>query len=226
MTNIAGLPDRQLRADYASARTGSSNFRRSADDLTVNTSTYEFTGLKGQFAEIPQWNSPSTNSDAPKFSLAFQFRTRRENALLAYSDDGGNLSFIAITLHKRALKVQFKFGRARSVSLTLGLNLNDGVWHTVLVERKYPEVMVTVDDSSKKGSIDAGEGTDLIPESPTYIGGFPENVSITKLALPSLYFERKFAGWMRQITMNEQHVQLGPAMKEVLEVYGECPSTR
>nr|CAB3264446.1 neurexin-3-like [Phallusia mammillata] len=179
--------------------TPSGNSSLIAGDL-VRMTTFHFSGNTGQYAEFPTWKTPIDGNMA----LSFQFRTKLGDAFLMYLDDGDS-SFIAITLYQRSLRLRFKFGLPRTVVLTLGNNMNDNRWHTVQVEKSFPSVRFTVDGNVTSQSV-RGEGQDLISTTPTFFGGLTGGYEISQLALPSVFFENRFSGYVRQISINGKYV--------------------
>lgn len=148
------------------------------------------------YAQFDKWNV------ALNGSLRFEFKTDQPNSLLLYTDDGGTYDFFEIKLVEGALRLRYNLGSGAQI-LTVGRELNDGTWHKVTVRRDGEKTLLTVDDSTQS-KISRGKEFyfgNLATNSDIYIGGMPTwySTKLTRLALPSVIFEPRFGGIIRNL---------------------------
>lgn len=155
-------------------------------------------GSASSYAQFPRWNA------APNASLEFEFKTDQGNGLLLYTDDGGTYDFFELKLVESALRLRYNLGGGAQI-LTVGRDLGDGHWHKVLVARNNENTTLTVDGSSSTSTsrgkeYEFGKST-TGGNSDVYVGGMPGwyNSKLTLLALPSVMFEPRFNGLIRNL---------------------------
>lgn len=148
------------------------------------------------YAQFRKWNV------ALNGSLAFEFKTDQPNGLLLYTDDGGTYDFFEIKLVEGALRLRYNLGGGAQI-ITVGRELSNGQWHKVLIKRNDNRTTLTVDNithstTSKGKEFHFGN---LATNSDVYIGGMPSwyNTKLTRLALPSVIFEPRFSGAVRNL---------------------------
>ena len=155
--------------------------------------------LEGSTTSYAQFRKWSTSANA---SLEFEFRTERPNGVLLYTDDGGYYDFLEIKLVDGTVRLRYNLGGGAEV-MSLGQQLYDGAWHKVGVRRQGPRTTFSVDNLSK-GQVSLGRDHNLgnlTTNSYVYIGGLPPWYSnkLTSLALPSVVFEPRYQGEVRNI---------------------------
>ena len=155
--------------------------------------------LEGSTTSYAQFRKWSASSNA---SLEFEFRTERPNGVLLYTDDGGYYDFLEIKLVDGTVRLRYNLGGGAEV-MSLGQQLYDGEWHKVGVRRQGPRTTFSVDNLSE-GQVSRGRDHNLgnlTTNSYVYIGGLPPWYSnkLTSLALPSVVFEPRYQGEVRNI---------------------------
>lgn len=191
-------------------------------------------GLPASFAKYPPWNA-CTNA-----TFSFEFRTTRANAALMYTDDNGINDFFQVTLTKGKVELSVKIvdDKDGAVRLSKGSSLNDDQWHRVDIKRNRMETTLVVDGAEdRKVAI----GSDFYfgrfnePNNYVYFGGIPlqYHKSLKSLSLPSVIFEPRFAGYIRNVfygnctcrTIRGQFIEgVGVSLepREVCEVRNPC----
>ena len=163
----------------------------------------EFTKTSNTYAKFPKWNA-CINS-----SMSFEFKTTAEEALLMYTDDNGRFDYVEIILVNRRVRLRMNIvdGREGSVEITVGKRLNDNKWHRVEIQRNRMETTLFVDgksDSRVAFGSDFSFGN-LTRNNYVYFGGLPtqyyngDQKKLDTLSLPSVFFEPRFEGSMRNI---------------------------
>ncbi|XP_065225027.1 neurexin 1 isoform X2 [Planococcus citri] len=152
------------------------------------------------YAQFRKWNV------ALNGSLEFEFKTDQPNGLLLYTDDGGTYDFFEIKLVEGALRLRYNLGGGAQI-ITVGRELNDGHWHKVSVKRNDNKTTLTLDDVSQSRTSKGKEFHfgNLATNSDVYIGGMPSwyNTKLTRLALPSVIFEPRFSGSIRNLVYTD-----------------------
>ncbi|KAI4489849.1 hypothetical protein M0804_004031 [Polistes exclamans] len=153
-------------------------------------------GSSTSYAQFRKWNA------ALNGSLEFEFKTEQGNGLLLYTDDGGTYDFFEVKLVESALRLRYNLGGGAQI-VTVGHDLGDGHWHKVQISRSNENTTLTVDGVS---AISTSRGKEfefgkLSSNSDVYVGGMPGwyNSKLTLLALPSVIFEPRFNGFIRNL---------------------------
>lgn len=153
-------------------------------------------GSPTSYAKFRKWHL-TTNG-----SFEFEFKTDEPNGLLMYTDDGGHYDFFELKLVEGVLRLRYNLGSGASV-IAAGKNLNDNKWHKVDVERHENETKLIVDGTKVSKSV---RGVELkfgnySSNSFVYMGGVPAWYAskLHLLALPSVYFEPRFRGHIRNV---------------------------
>ncbi|KAJ8674023.1 hypothetical protein QAD02_005285 [Eretmocerus hayati] len=153
-------------------------------------------GSGSSHARFPKWNA------AANASLELEFKTEQGNGLLLYTDDGGTYDFFELKLVEGQLRLRYNLGGGAQI-LSVGSQLGDSRWHKIIVARNHENTSLTVDgataSSSSRGSdVEFGK---LAGNSDVYVGGMPSWYSskLTLLALPSVIFEPRFVGLIRNL---------------------------
>ncbi|XP_045465239.1 neurexin-1 isoform X1 [Harmonia axyridis] len=153
-------------------------------------------GSTNSYSQFRKWGG-GTNG-----SIEFEFKTDQPNGLLLYTDDGGTYDFFEIKLVEGALRLRYNLGGGAQI-ITVGRDLNDGHWHKVRVQRHEDRTYLTVDGitqmkTSRGKEFNFGRYS---TNSDVYVGGMPTwyNTKLTLLALPSVIFEPRFVGAVRNL---------------------------
>lgn len=168
-------------------------------------------GSSTSYAQFRKWN-PGLNG-----SLELEFKTEQSNGLLLYTDDGGTYDFFELKLVEGALRLRYNLGGGAQI-LTVGRDLADGHWHKVQVKRDVDKTVLTVDGQSQ---VKSSRGKEfyfgrLASNSDVYVGGMPAwyNTKLTLLALPSVIFEPRFGGAVRNLVYSDDESPL-PRRQEI-----------
>ena len=175
-------------------------------------------GSLSSYAQFRKWQA------TPNASLEFDFQTTQPSGVLLYTDDGGYYDFVELKLVEGSVQLRFNFGAGAEV-LTVGRGLNDGRWHRVSLLRAGAATTLAVDDARDavlprppphltmagggghqqraRGTPtpDLALGTNLTSNSFVYVGGLPSwySTKLSSLALPSVVFEPRFRGAVRNL---------------------------
>lgn len=152
--------------------------------------------LDGAYAQFRKWDAAANGT------LRMEFRTRSPNGLLMYTDDGGTYDFFELKMVEGTMRLRYNLGAGAQI-LMAGHDLHDGRWHRAAVERRGPVTALRVDNAT---SAAASAGRELqfgrlASNSAVYVGGMPGwyNGRLTRLALPSVIFEPRFVGAVRNV---------------------------
>ena len=166
-------------------------------------------GTSSSYAQYPKWNA------CINASISFDFRTQggawtnddREE-LLMYVDDGGRYDFIVVTHRKRRVEVALNIvdGTDGHVEIVPDVsNVDDDNWHSVKIQRRRMETIVTVDgrDASRL-SFGSDPYFGRQNNSYVYFGGIPTSFAdnFRLVSLPSAYFQPRFKGEIRNVIYN------------------------
>lgn len=153
-------------------------------------------GSATSYAQFRKWNAGLNGT------LEFEFKTEQGNGLLLYTDDGGTYDFFEVKLVESALRLRYNLGGGAQI-VTVGHDLGDGHWHKVQISRCNENTTLTVDGV---GAVSTSRGKEfefgkLAGNSDVYVGGMPSwyNSKLTLLALPSVIFEPRFNGFIRNL---------------------------
>ncbi|XP_033218337.1 neurexin-3-like [Belonocnema kinseyi] len=153
-------------------------------------------GSATSYAQFRKWNT------ALNGTLEFEFKTEQGNGLLLYTDDGGTYDFFEVKLVESALRLRYNLGGGAQI-VTVGRDLGDSHWHKVQINRNNENTTLNVDgvaatSTSRGKEFEFGK---LSGNSDVYIGGMPSwyNSKLTLLALPSVIFEPRFKGIIRNL---------------------------
>eukprot|EP00095_Tigriopus_kingsejongensis_P012046 maker-scaffold90_size386344-snap-gene-1.15 protein:Tk12046 transcript:maker-scaffold90_size386344-snap-gene-1.15-mRNA-1 annotation:"Neurexin-2-alpha" len=186
--------------------------------------------LEGSFTSYAQFRKWFSSSNT---SIEFEFLSQQPNGLLLYTDDGGYYDFIEIKLVEGSVRLRFNLDREPKV-LTVGRNLNDGrTWHKVIVARNGLETVLVVDQMratavlpkpKRPEDLDFGN---ITMNSYVYVGGVPAwfSTKLSNLALPSVVFEPRFQGAIRNLVYVDEGSESIPRRQEVIAYKGVRAST-
>ncbi|XP_076267809.1 neurexin 1-like isoform X2 [Rhynchophorus ferrugineus] len=164
--------------------------------LVCHARAFALDGSSNSYSQFRKWGG-GTNG-----TLEFEFKTDQPNGLLLYTDDGGTYDFFEIKLVEGALRLRYNLGGGAQI-ITVGKELNDGHWHKVQVQRHDDRTILTVDGVSQMRTSRGKEFNfgKFETNSDVYIGGMPKwyNKKLALLALPSVIFEPRFMGSVRNL---------------------------
>lgn len=177
------------------------------------SSPFTLEGSQNSYAQLRKWNAGLNGT------LQLEFRSTQANGLLVYTDDGGKFDFFELKLVEGALRLRYNLGAGAQI-LTVGRNLSDGHWHNVTIKRSGEQTALTVDHVTVTRASRGKEFSfgNLATNSAVYIGGLPAwySAELTRLALPSVLFEPRYRGDLRNVIYSEAAGQ--PArQQEILE---------
>ena len=157
-------------------------------------------GSLTSYTKFPPWEVSENGS------LQFDFRSRFPDGLLLYMDDGGRYDFIEVKLVDGVARLRFNLGSGTCV-VTLGQGLDDGAWHSLELRRHDARTTFTLDNISETQrccNTDCRFGN-ISRNSDLFIGGLPieYGARLSMLALPSVMFEPRFKGSVRDLVYTE-----------------------
>ncbi|VVC34283.1 Concanavalin A-like lectin/glucanase domain,Laminin G domain [Cinara cedri] len=157
--------------------------------------------LDGTYGQFRKWNAGLNGT------LEMEFKTRSPSGLLMYTDDGGTYDFFELKLVEGTMRLRYNLGAGAQI-LMAGHDLYDGRWHRVAVERRGRVTALTVDNATSTAP-SAGKELQfgrLASNSAVYVGGMPGwyNGRLTRLALPSVIFEPRFSGSVRNLIYTDE----------------------
>lgn len=177
------------------------------------SSAFTLEGSQTSYAQFRKWNAGLNGT------LKLEFRTAQPSGLLVYTDDGGKFDFFELKLVEGALRLRYNLGSGAQI-LTVGRNLSDGQWHNVTIKRAGEQTALTVDHVTVTRASRGKEFSfgSYATNSPVYIGGLPAWYSgeLTRLALPSVLFEPRYRGDLRNLIYSDAPGQAG-RQQEMLE---------
>uniref|UniRef100_T1IME3 Laminin G domain-containing protein n=1 Tax=Strigamia maritima TaxID=126957 RepID=T1IME3_STRMM len=177
------------------------------------TAIFVLEGSPTSYAQFRKWHAGLNGS------LEFEFKTEDANGLLMYTDDGGTFDFFEVKLVEGALRLRFNLGGGASI-LTVGHNLHDNAWHKVSIVREFEETRLVVDKELQSRVSRGNEFYfgNFTTNSYVYMGGMPGWYSskLTQLALPSVIFEPRFRGAIRNVVYANDE---GPAKRQEMIEY-------
>jgi len=168
--------------------------------LTVSSSSAFFTdGTKDSYVQYPRWQA-CLNS-----SISFEFKSWDTDGLLFYTDDGGQYDFFELRLENRKLMLRFKLTKHRGKIVTSDYkDLDDNRWHKVMIQVNQKETILAVDEfkiGAQVSDINFQFGS-LERNNFVFLGGMPALQTpehLQYLALPSVMFENRWSGQMRNL---------------------------
>lgn len=185
------------------------------------TSTLVLDGTYGQFRK---WNAGLNGT------LEMEFKTRTPNGLLMYTDDGGTYDFFELKMVEGTMRLRYNLGAGAQI-LMAGHDLYDGRWHRVTVERRGLVTALSVDNATSTTTAASADKElqfgRLASNSPVYVGGMPGwyNGRLTRLALPSVIFEPRFNGAVRNIVYADDFYPY-PRRQTAIADFGRQPKVR
>ncbi|XP_035900554.1 neurexin-1 isoform X5 [Anopheles stephensi] len=169
--------------------------------LGAGCSGFVLDGSQNSFAQFRKWYTGLNGS------LELEFKTEQPNGLVLYTDDGGTFDFFELKLVEGALRLRYNLGGGAQI-ITVGRDLHDGHWHKVQVMRNDEHTTLTVDGVSQSRS---SRGKEFLfgkfaTNSDVFVGGMPNwyNTKLALLALPSVIFEPRFRGSVRNLVYSDQ----------------------
>ena len=150
------------------------------------------------FLQLPKWISRSNSS------IHFEFQTNQSNALILYIDDGGIFDFFELKLVDGSLRLRYNLGGGAQM-IIVGYRLDNNQWHKVILGRNREITSLSITNLNlTQSKVTRGKDHDfglIDNNSNLFFGGLPNsfNHKMTALSLPSVVFEPKFVGAIRNI---------------------------
>ncbi|XP_067618490.1 neurexin 1 isoform X1 [Eurosta solidaginis] len=162
---------------------------------------FQLDGSQNSFAQFRKWYTGLNGS------LELEFKTEQPNGLVLYTDDGGTYDFFELKLVEGALRLRYNLGGGAHI-ITVGRELHDGHWHRVQVLRNDEQTSLIVDGVSQSSTTKGKEFQfgKFATNSDVYVGGMPNwySTKLALLALPSVIFEPRFRGAIRNLVYADQ----------------------
>ncbi|ELU16319.1 hypothetical protein CAPTEDRAFT_22004, partial [Capitella teleta] len=149
-------------------------------------------GSQISYAKFNPWKPCSTNVS----TLSLDFKTDHPQGLLLYADDVIKGDFIEVKLLAGSLRLRLK-----SVVITEGSGLGDGLWHHLEIAKDSAGVSIIVDTIRQSRSYHGDDLPNSNKSSFMYVGGIPIGFSakLSVLSLPSVVFEPRLRGSVRNL---------------------------
>lgn len=142
---------------------------------------------------------------AGDFTVELDFRTHYPNGLLFLipGGKGKKLHYILLQLRNKRLHLLVFKGQPK-LDIEDTQDLNDGLWHRIVLSREGNRIMMIVDSNKRKRR--KGYPKKLNIGNTMYVGGVPE----TGLILPELLLQKLegFKGCLRGLAINQQSQNL------------------
>ncbi|CAD5223275.1 unnamed protein product [Bursaphelenchus okinawaensis] len=163
------------------------------------------TGSKDAYARYPKWAQTFENQ------LSFEFKTKSENALLLYTDDGGiQGNFYCITIVNGHIQLDFRLGDEQDTMLSRpvhtlrleGVRISDGNWHRFILFQAWENIKLQVDDVVEFKIITQRSFVfgNLRTNSDVFVGGIPKDIHLlATMSSPLRRHTKKFAGSMKNL---------------------------
>ncbi|XP_017967806.2 neurexin-1 isoform X2 [Drosophila navojoa] len=162
---------------------------------------FQLDGSQNSFYTFRKWYTGLNGT------LELEFKTEQPNGLVLYTDDGGTYDFFELKLVEGALRLRYNLGGGAQI-ITVGRELHDGHWHKVQVLRNDDQTSLIVDGVSQQRTTKGKEFQfgKFASNSDVYVGGMPNWYSskLALLALPSVIFEPRFRGAIRNLVYADQ----------------------
>uniref|UniRef100_A0A6P4F4M0 Neurexin-3 n=1 Tax=Drosophila rhopaloa TaxID=1041015 RepID=A0A6P4F4M0_DRORH len=162
---------------------------------------FQLDGSQNSFYTFRKWYTGLNGT------LELEFKTEQPNGLVLYTDDGGTYDFFELKLVEGALRLRYNLGGGAQI-ITVGRELHDGHWHKVQVLRNDEQTSLIVDGVSQQRSTKGKEFQfgKFASNSDVYVGGMPNWYAskLALLALPSVIFEPRFRGAIRNLVYADQ----------------------
>ncbi|XP_055385088.1 neurexin-1 isoform X9 [Condylostylus longicornis] len=161
---------------------------------------FQLDGSQNSFAQFRKWYTGLNGS------LELEFKTEQPNGLVLYTDDGGTFDFFELKLVEGALRLRYNLGGGAQI-ITVGRELYDGHWHKVQVLRNDETTTLIVDGVTQSRTSRGKEFQfgKFATNSDVFVGGMPTwyNTKLALLALPSVIFEPRFRGSIRNLVYSD-----------------------
>ncbi|XP_055494741.1 contactin-associated protein-like 5 [Leucoraja erinacea] len=136
-------------------------------------------------------------------SVSFQFRTWNKDGLLLYNEFHGRSGVLQIYMLKGKLKITVHKMSWSQADISTGVNLNDGLWHSINLNARRNRVSIILDNNATS-TFHSTIQMQIYSGSSYYFGGCPEQTADTDCSNPFGAFE----GCMRLILIDNQAVDL------------------
>ncbi|XP_064094479.1 laminin subunit alpha-like isoform X2 [Macrobrachium nipponense] len=138
------------------------------------------------------------------FKFSFDMKTTADEGIIFYGSSSTHRDYV--TFYLKDGKLVFSFNPGTGAALMRGIQpVNDGQWHTVVVERRGDYGVLYVDGYLVSNGTSKGESKFIDLESPYYYGGV--NQEVTELVRQNTEnTELSFNGCLRNIRMNNNRL--------------------
>ncbi len=170
-----------------------------------STLAFSLEGSRSSFVRFPKWYHAFENV------ISFELKTKRLNALVLYTDDGGLSNFYEVSLYDGKLRLRFKIGRQAQSSSTspapsvqtmeMDTLVSDDRWHRVSLYQFWEKVKLELDSEVKFRTL---KQNDFVfgrydTNSDAFVGGIPPDLSATGLSNPLVKTLDHFTGSIRNL---------------------------
>ena len=137
----------------------------------------QFRGIPDQFAAYESWDACS------QARLSFDFRTREQNALLMYTDDG-KADYLMLTINNRQVTLQMRLAAKdhqtpippQELTITHPAIVSNNAWQRLEISRNRLEVSLRVGGQSISRTLQAADLRFGSGSTNVYVGGVPRSV--------------------------------------------------
>jgi len=143
--------------------------------------------------------------------LQLQFQTQQTSTLLLYADNISNCTFIELKVVRGRVQLRFDLGGGAEFIRSDAELLPSYAWNQVSIKLEGRNVTLTLNSYSQSLSCD-NQKNEVFPN--VYIGGTPLWLAnnIQELSLPSVIFEPKFRGQIRNVVYTARQRQASQQM--------------
>ncbi|KAM9320182.1 contactin-associated protein-like 5 [Gastrophryne carolinensis] len=139
------------------------------------------------------------NPQLDDLSVSFQFRTWNSDGLLLSTKLSADSGILLLQLYSGKLLLMFQKEVVNTLPITAGSGLNDGLWHTVIINVRRHRISLTLDNEAT-ASVYVTAPVQISTGHQYYLGGCPDNPADYSCANPISSFQ----GCMRLIFIDNQ----------------------
>ena len=183
--------------------------------LVFQVSAITFINPRASFLQSTRWNASDFGA------LGFRFKTFLPDALLLYMVDRGDENFLRVDLSRGRLRLTCSRSKLRVMSANIGENLNDLIWHQVLLERS--EGSTTIYLGGRSRSILTDDKVIFNMEGSMYFGGIPPSLSKNNVIQSSVGNSKRFIGCMEDIKTFDHRKRIKARKAVIVKSSGLSP---
>ncbi|XP_036396204.1 contactin-associated protein-like 5 [Megalops cyprinoides] len=147
-------------------------------------------------------------------AVRFQFRTWNTDGLLVFAPLAQGHTHLLLRLSEGKLHLTHRSSALEQSELSMGHSLNDGLWHSVSLSSRGPQVTLTL-DNDPASSMELGNH--IVAGDVFFFGGCPGTQNNFECENPTSAFQ----GCMQMIFINNQPVDLFHVQQGLLGNYSE-----